>query len=148
MSKTLIETLKQKTTTEPQKTEKQIKLEKLKAACEFICQNNKSYKDLDKAINIQKNIIKSLYEELEITEVETDNGKITISEIDKSYLDEFQTIEYLKANNLTEFIKTREYFDNAEIMMAISNGKINAAELNKFIIPKKEVRVNVKWDKT
>lgn len=143
MSRTLLNVLKEAKEEQPA-NKNDNKLEELTKAVDFVCSNKNAFNELDKAIKTNKDKIKALCQELNLSEFSTDAGRITISEVDKSYLDEYQTLEYLKKNNLTDYIKTKEYFDEAELMMAISNGKLNAPDLNEFIIDKKEIRVNIK----
>ena len=103
------------------------------------------YKSYEKIIKDSKNIIKEIALKHKLEKVTSTAGNtVTITEIDKSYLDVTATIDYLKKNNLSKYVKTKEYFDEAELIMDMSNGILNAADFAPLMVDKKEYRINFK----
>lgn len=90
-----------------------------------------------------KNEIKSIFDELGINTFEHDGIKVNVQEIEKTSFIEPLVIEYLREHNLGHLIKTKEYFDEADILMAASRKEINVVDLEKFTTTKKEKRITV-----
>ena len=120
------------------------KNEQLDKAIAKIAETEKDYKALESVMKQNKDTVKSLCIELGLDSYEAHGKKVTISHVDKSYLDIGPTIEYLKKNGLEKFVKTKEYFDEAELAMAIVNNEIKAEDLAQFTVQKEEVRLNIK----
>ena len=118
--------------------------ERLENAIQKIAEIEPDYKALDKQVKENKDIIKSLCLDMKLDSYEAHGKKVSISHVDKSYLDIGPTIEYLKKNGLEKFVKTREYFDEAELAMAIVNNEIKAEDLAQFTVQKEEIRLNIK----
>lgn len=102
-------------------------------------ETNMKTKMLDKL----KKEFRELAEKLGIKEFESPEARVTITEVDKSYLDEKPTLEYLHSKGLEEFIHTKEFFDYAELGMGVTQNKIVGADLNQFLIKKIETRLNI-----
>ena len=105
-----------------QKTED--KYEILNKSIEKIAEIEPEYKAMDKIMKQNKDTIKSLCTELNLDSYEACGKKITISHVDKSYLDVGPTLDWLRNNGFERFIKTREYFD--ELAMDILNEEIKS----------------------
>ena len=90
-----------------------------------------------------KEEIKSIFDELDIKSYEYDNIKVSISEIEKTSFIEPLVINYLKQHNLEHLIKTKEYIDEADILMSASKGEINVVDLEPFTQTKIEKRINI-----
>lgn len=119
------------------------KLATLAKAIDSVHDKNKDYKELESFMKSQKSTIKEIMCELNLTNFETPNGnKATVSVVDKSFMNPELTLQYLKEHGLTQFIHTREYFDEAEIAMAIANAEINAQDLAPFVVKQTEYRLN------
>jgi phage host-nuclease inhibitor protein Gam len=117
---------------------------RLENAISKVAELEPNYKALDKQMTENKSIIKTLCLDLKLDTYEFSGKKVSITHVDKSFLDIGPTIEYLKKNGLERFIKTKEYFDEAELAMAIVNNEIKAEELAPFTVQKEEVRLNIK----
>ena len=103
------------------------------------------YKRLSSLVTTYKDTAKDLCKQLNVTEfTSTNGGKVSLTSIDKSFLDPARTIEWLKQNGYERFIKTKEYFDDAEIAMAIINNELDATALAQFQVEKTEYRLNIK----
>ena len=92
----------------------------------------------------KSNEIKSILEELELDNFQDEDLKVSITVIDKSYLDETPLLKYLKDNNLEKYIRTKEYFEPDDLIIASNNGELNLEDIAKFKIEKTEKRLNVK----
>ena len=125
-----------------QKTENKETL--LENAIGKIAEIEEQYSSLDKVMKENKATVKSLCVELGFDSYEAHGKKITISHVDKSFLDIAPTIEWLKQNGFEKYVKTREYFDEAELAMAIVNNEIKAEDLAPFTVSKEELRLNIK----
>lgn len=101
----------------------------------------KVYKDLTSKQNTE---IKEILTKLGIDNFEDENFKVSISTIDKSYLDETLVLKYLREHNLEKYIRTREYFEPDDLVIASNNGEINLEDLSSMKIEKIETRLNIK----
>jgi hypothetical protein len=143
--KTLVDMVKNVSTEPDSIKETAEKYSQLAKAVETVTSLDTQYKQTGKIISENKDIIKKLCSELCIDSYETPNGsKISVTEIDKSYLNEAEVLNYLRTNKLDKFIKTKEYYDETEIAMAIANNELKAEDFVPFTIEKKEVRLNFK----
>lgn len=123
-------------------SEKQKRLEEVVVACSEIY---KTSKDLSKRVNDYKDEIKQLFKDLNLTEYTATSGaKITMSVIDKSTIDNNKLINYLKEHNMTQYIHTKEFVDENEIIYAVSKDLIKAEDLAPMQINKTEYRINIK----
>lgn len=144
--KKLINLMETKVTENKENTEK-TKQEQLESAVAKIAEIKPTYDSLDKSYKENKDLIKNLCNELNYDNYESCGIKISFSHVDKSYLEEGPVLEYLRKNNLTKFIKTKEYFDEAEIAMAIANNEIKAEDLSPFIVKKEQINMYIKESK-
>lgn len=134
-----------KLVTEVKQTVADDRYEKLEKAIAKIAEVEPTYKSMEKIIKSEKDIVKSLCIDLKLDTFESRSGKkISITHIDKSFLDPAMTIEWLKNNGFEKYVKTKEYFDEAEIAMAIVNDEIKAQDLAPFTVAKEELRLNIK----
>lgn len=134
-----------KLVTEVKETVKDDRIEKLENAIDKIAEIEPDYKKLEKQMKSEKEIVKSLCIDLGFDAYEGKCGKkVSISHIDKSFLDPAQTLEWLRTHGFEKYIKTQEYFDEAEIAMAIVNNEIKAEDLAPFTVAKEELRLNIK----
>ena len=125
--------------------EKNELLNQLEEISQTIKTDNDAYNELNKSLKANKDKVKQLLKTLELSEYVSKNGvKMSITDIDKSFLNKQQTLEFLHNNKLDKFIHTQEYFDEAELTMAICNGEINPLDLSKFKVEKHEIRLNIK----
>lgn len=118
--------------------------DELRVICKTIRDENRQVNNMSKTLEEKKKKVKEILGMLELNEFEYEGVKLTITEVEKSKLDEFQTIQYLKENGLNQYVKTREYFDEAELIIAAQEGLLNLKSLEQFIIHKKEIRLNIK----
>lgn len=118
--------------------------EELKELCLSMKENNLKKKEYTNKLDLQKDRFKELADILGVTEYKDEFVKVSITEIDKSFLREEETLNYLRKNNLTEFIHTKEFFDYAELEMAAVQKKIKPQELAQFKETKMEKRINIK----
>lgn len=102
------------------------------------------YKRIEKLLGAVKDNIKIKAKDLGIMSFKDDITKILISDVEKQYLDETPTIEYLKKNGLEKYIHTKEYFDDNEIVMGITNHEINREDLLPFFKSEKSTRITIK----
>lgn len=122
--------------------EKQARLEEVIVACSEIYKTNQ---DLTKRVKNYKDEIKQLFLDLDLTEYTATSGaKVSLTTIDKSTIDSEQLINYLKEHNLEQYIHTKEYIDESEIIYAVSQDLIKAEDLAPMQIPKLEYRLNIK----
>lgn len=108
---------------------------------------NEMAKSSKKESESYKEEIKTIFDELGINTYEFDNIKVTVQEIDKTSFIEPLVIDYLRQHNLGHLIKTKEYIDEAEILMAASRGELDVVDLEPFTSTKTEKRLNVKRGK-
>lgn len=101
----------------------------------------KVYKDL---ATKQNNKIKEILTKLNIDKFEDENFKVSLTTIDKSYLDETLVLKYLKEHNLEKYIRTKEYFEPDDLIIASNNGEINIEDLSPMRIEKFETRLNIR----
>lgn len=104
----------------------------------------REYLNLDKQIKERKAQIKNLMQDAAIDTFEEDGVKIWLTRIDKSYLHKESTLRYLKDKGLDDLVVVTESFDDASILMAAHQGRINLADLAQFKVDKEEVRLNIK----
>lgn len=107
-------------------------------------ENKKTYNALEKETDKQKSEIKEILSNLGITEFKDDDIKLTITTIDKSYLDSELTLKYLKEHGLLKYVRTKEYFEPDDLIIASNNGELNLEELSQYKVEKIETRLNVK----
>lgn len=123
-------------------TQKQNRLEEIVGVCVTL---DKQGKDITKRVKEYKDEIKQLFQDLNILEYTASNGnRVSMTVVDKTSIDEFALMNYLKENGLTQFIHTKEYIDENEIAYAVAQGNINAADLAPMQVPKTEYRLNMK----
>lgn len=108
---------------------------------------NEIAKSSKKESDSYKEVIKDIFDELNINTFTCDNIKVNIQEIEKSSLIEPLVINYLKENKLDYLIKTKEYIDEADILMAASRGEINVIDLEPFTSTKIEKRITIRREK-
>lgn len=104
----------------------------------------KEYLRLDKEVKEMKAKIKELMKIAATDEYDEDGVHVWLTRIDKSYLHKESVLRFLKDNNLGDLIVTTESFDDASIIMAAHQGRINPADLAPFKIDKEEIRLNIK----
>lgn len=97
-----------------------------------------------KEMEEKKTKLKEMCLKMEIDHFTESDVSIKILEIDRSYLDEKQTLEYLRKNKLKKFIHTKEFFDYAELAMAAARKEIPAEDLAKLVVKKIDRRLYVK----
>jgi len=107
-------------------------------------ESNLKKKEFTNKLDLQKERFKELADILGVNEYHDEFVKVTITEIDKSFLREDETLDYLRKNNLTEYIHTKEFFDYAELEMAAVQKKIKPQDLAQFKEEKSERRINIK----
>lgn len=108
---------------------------------------NEIAKSSKKESESYKEEIKTIFDELNITSFEHANIKVNVQEIEKNSFIEPLVINYLRQNNLEHLIKTKEYIDEADILMAASKGELNILDLEPFTSTKIEKRITVKRGK-
>ena len=108
---------------------------------------NETAKSSKKESDSYKDEIKNIFEELDISEYSSQGIKVSVTKIEKTSLIEPLVIEYLKSHNLNHLVKSKEYIDEAEILMAASKGELNVVDLEPFTNTKIENRINVKRGK-
>ena len=99
---------------------------------------------LDKECKVLNTKIKDTMSELGLKNFIDGDLSVTISETDKSSLDELKVIEYLKQKKLTEFIHTKEYIDMDEILYQAQNGNIPLEDLQPFVVKNIQYSLRVK----
>lgn len=125
--------------------DEEIKRQKLISAVDKVGELNETYKNMGKQITENKDIIKNLLSELNMNDFTSPSGvHVTTTTIDKSFLDEQLVLTYLKEHGFENYIKTKEFFDQTEIAMAVANNEIPAADLAPFRVEKTEIRLNIK----
>ena len=128
----------EKTTKDPLET-------RLNYLSRTIKQKNDNKNCLSKEVEATKSEIKIILNTLNLTEFIGDTGTtLSLSEIDKTTLNEEFTIKYLKDKGLNQFVHTKEYFDETELAMAVARGEVNPVDLAPFRIEKKEIRLIIK----
>ena len=110
-------------------------------------EQNEVQKSSKKEVDAYKDEVKSLFEELNINEYSVNGIKVSITEIEKSSLKEALVIEYLKSNGLNHLVKTKEYIDESEILMAASRNEFNPLDLEPFMSVEIQKRINIKRGK-
>ena len=110
-------------------------------------EQNEVQKSSKKEVDSYKDEVKALFEELGINEYSVDGIKVSITEIEKSSLKEALVIEYLKSKGLNHLIKTKEYIDESEILMAASRNEFNPLDLEPFMSVEIQKRINIKRGK-
>ena len=125
-------------------SEEEVRKARMAELCRQMKQKRDEYSRADKELSALKKEFKELAAVMGISQFETEGAAVSITEIDKSYLDEKPTIQYLRDHGLEEFIHSKEYFEYAELGMGVAQNKINATDLNPFLIKKIETRINIK----
>ena len=110
-------------------------------------EKNNELKKLESEVDEYKQNIKTALSKLGITEFKTATTKLTRVVVDKSFLDPEPTLKFLKDNGLQEYVKTKEYFDDAELVYAIQNDKLDAAKLAPFMVKKEMEQLRVSKNK-
>ena len=105
---------------------------------------NENFKSSKKESESYKNEIKAIFDELNIKCYECFGLKVTVQEIEKVSFIEPLVINYLREHNLGHLIKTKEYIDEADILMAASKGELDVIDLEPFTSTKIEKRINIK----
>lgn len=105
---------------------------------------NEVAKSSKKEADSYKDEIKSIFDELGICSYEHDGIKVNVQEIEKTSFIEPLVIDYLRQHNLNHLIRTKEYIDEADILMAASKGEINVVDLEAFTSTKVEKRITVR----
>ncbi len=100
-------------------------------------------KDNKQVCDSYKQEVKDIFEELDIQNYEVEDIKVSVQNIEKVTFDPL-LIEYLKSHNLNNLVKTKEYVDEAEILMAVSKGNIQANDIEPFLNTKIEKRLTIK----
>ena len=107
-------------------------------------ETNKLYNSSKKEAESYKNEIKTIFDDLGINTFEHDGIKVAVQDIEKTSFIEPLVIDYLREHNLEHLIKTKEYIDEADILMAASRKEINVVDLEKFTATKIEKRITVR----
>ena len=110
-------------------------------------EQNEVQKSSKKEVDSYKDEVKALFEELNIKEYSVDGIKVSITEVEKSSLKEALVIEYLKSKGLSHLVKTKEYIDESEILMAASRNEFDALDLEPFMNVEIQKRINIKRGK-
>lgn len=110
-------------------------------------EQNEVQKSSKKEVDSYKDEVKALFEELNIKEYSVDGIKVSITEVEKSSLKEALVIEYLKSKGLNHLVKTKEYIDESEILMAASRNEFDALDLEPFMNVEIQKRINIKRGK-
>lgn len=108
---------------------------------------NEVAKSSKKESDSYKEEIKNIFEELNIKDFTVDNIKVSVQNIEKTSFIEPLVIDYLKQHGLDYLVKTKEYIDEADILMAASRNEINVVDLEPFTTTKIEKRITVKRGK-
>lgn len=108
---------------------------------------NEVAKSSKKESDSYKEEIKNIFEELNIKDFTVNNIKVSVQNIEKTSFIEPLVIDYLKQHGLDYLIKTKEYIDEADILMAASKNEINVVDLEPFTNTKIEKRITVKRGK-
>jgi len=120
----------------------------LKELCHKMNETNKLKKEYEKQLEQDKKEFKKIIEELGVTEYQDESVKVSLTVVDKSYLAETPTLNYLKEKGLSEYIHTKEFFDYTELTMAATQNKIKLEDLSEFLEKKEESRINIYSKKT
>lgn len=92
--------------------------------------NKEREKEFKDAASIQNTQIKVMMAELDISEFETDIGKVILSDRKTEDFNEPKLIEFLKSRNIADgIIKTKEYVDFDALESAIYHDKITGDNL-------------------
>ena len=108
---------------------------------------NELAKSSKKEADSYKEVVKNIFDELNISSFEHEGIKVNVQDIEKTSFIEPLVINYLKQNNLEHLIKTKEYIDEADILMAANRGEINVVDLEPFTSTKIEKRITIKRGK-
>lgn len=108
---------------------------------------NEVAKSSKKESDSYKEEIKNIFEELNIKDFTVNNIKVAVQNIEKTSFIEPLVIDYLKQHGLDYLVKTKEYIDEADILMAASKNEINVVDLEPFTNTKIEKRITVKRGK-
>ena len=80
-----------------------------------------------------KNLLFEQMQDKDIKKIETAIGSITMQSKSTDKMDESSVIAFLKEQNVTDPIKTKEYVDLVVLEDAIRRGEISAEDIAKFI---------------
>ena len=87
--------------------------------------NKEHEKEFKDAASVQNTQIKVIMSEMDISEFETDAGKVTLSDRKTEDFNEDMLIEFLKNRNIaSDIVKTKEYVDFDALESAIYHEKI------------------------
>ena len=104
--------------------------DKLKYLVKDYLVNKEREKEFKDAASIQNTQIKVIMSELDIKEIETDNGKVVLSDRKTEDFNEERLIKFLKERGLeSDIIKTKEYVDFDALESAIYHDKISGDNL-------------------
>ena len=117
---------------------------KLKELVVELKTTNNQANELSKKANALKTTAKALMNDIGTDTFEENGVTLSLSKIDKSFLDETKTLEFLKSTGNEELVHTREYFDTTEILGKVQRGEINAEDLIPLKVDKFEIRLNIK----
>lgn len=121
--------------------------EKLKEMSYEIMKLDEEYKRIKEIYEAKKDAYKSFLKEHNLFGYKDDNVWINMIQADRSTLEEKPILDYLKAQGLTKYIHTKEYFDVDELYYAATKNLIDLKVLNEHRIIKIENRLNVKKPK-
>lgn len=119
-------------------------LEELQQLSMVIRDCYKTFKSAEKILEDKKQEFKKMAKELDVDLVENEKIKISLSTVDKSFLDVEPTIAFLRNSGMTQYIHQKDYFMDEEITLAISRREIEPQDLAPFLISKSETRMNIK----
>lgn len=118
--------------------------ERLKKLCYSMKEHNIAKKDVETKLDAEKTEFKKIVEKLGIDCWQDEFVKVSMTTVEKVDFEEDKTIQYLKDNNLTEYIHTKEFFDYSELAMAATQNKLKLEELAPFAHSSKQTRINIR----
>lgn len=117
---------------------------KLKELCHSMKVNNTAKKEFESKLEAEKKEFKKLVETLGVDFYQDDSVKVSLTAVEKIEFDEEHIIQYLKDNNLNEYIHTKEFFVDAELTMAATQNKIKLEDLAPFCKKTVQSRINIR----
>lgn len=118
--------------------------DKLRELALSLKEKNIQKKQNETELKALKDEFKSLAKELGVDSYKDEDVKVSISEISKISFDSEGVIQVLKQRGLDKYIHTKEYFDEAEIAMAITKNELKAEEIKPFMSETNETRINIR----
>lgn len=129
-------------------TEQIAKLEKL--VPQYFA-NNEEAKNIKKGVTKDGTDIKDILKEIEMDSIDVGDFKVSITHVDKSYMDTDKLLAFVKAEFPKELqervIKTREYVDDEVLESIMYKDEIDndtKAKMAKCMVEKEEIRLNVR----